>query len=207
MNKRIKLYDVNENYLALRSLNIKEIEIYDIQKARKEATISNKSHCKIKIENDLLDFRFNQKYKTIIIVGLIDIIELFDISIISNKQIIEEPKFIFNLKEDDIPINSLLFNPFNSHIITYSCNKKIKIWSIRKPSIFEIKCSGLIFKMKWQKDGDLLGFFDKQIKIYDRKQKKIIFILEGEYNFELVDFEFLDNQNIIVCGLETNKIL
>ena len=60
--------------------------------------------------------------------------------------------------------------------------------------------------MKWEKSGNLLGFIDDDtiIKIYDNKNKKIIFNLDlKEIN---LDFDFFGNNTILVYNKDRNKI-
>ena len=106
-------------------------------------------------------------------------------------------------------VNCALFNPINSHIIASSSfDYTIKIWSLRKPSIKTIDCLDNPEKMKWEPNGKILGFIDKdKIKIYSTKNKKIIFDLEFSARICDINYEFFDRQNIIVSGSDNNKIL
>ena len=57
--------------------------------------------------------------------------------------------------------------------------------------------------MKWESNGNLLGFVDnKIIKIYSTKNNKIIFELEFSGRIIDINYEFINQQNIIINGEE-----
>ena len=180
--------------------------IFYINKENLEINSFDTIHCKIKKESDVTDMQLNHKYQRILLIAVSNTIELFEIPEIPNQNEIEKPKFIF--KEHKSTIICGKFNPFNSHIIASSSHDNtIKIWSIRKPTIKNINCINTPKKMKWESNGNLLGFVDnKKIKIYDTKNKKIIFELEFSGRIIDINYEFIDHQNIIMSGNEKNKI-
>ena len=50
-------------------------------------------------------------------------------------------------------VNSPLFNPHNSHIITSSLqDNTIQIWFVRKPYLNKIKCEDIPNHIKWEKN-------------------------------------------------------
>jgi len=54
-------------------------------------------------------------------------------------------------------VNSPLFNPHNSHIITSSLqDNTIQIWFVRKPYLNKIKCEDIPNHIMWEKNGNLL---------------------------------------------------
>ena len=101
-------------------------------------------------------------------------LELFEIPEMPYQEEIKKPKFIF--KENKSVVNCALFNPFNSHIIAFSSyDNTIKIWSLRKPLIKNIYCLENPEKMKWETNGNLLGFIDqKKLKIYTKIMQNLI---------------------------------
>ena len=147
----------------------------------------------------------NPNYLNVLLVGTYPEICFFIIPEKSQKDIIKKPKFKF--RKNINGFCSSEFNPFNSHIIACSNYPSfIQIWSVKNPIIHKIDCISLPINMKWEKSGNLLGFIDDDtiIKIYDNKNKKIIFNLDlKEIN---LDFDFFGNNTILVYNKDRNKI-
>ena len=181
------IYDVNEKYIAVSQVK-KLIEIYEIpleikspkSKIKPESVSiikEKKLFCKIEASHYIKDLKLNPNHLNILLVGTQKEIEFFIFPETSQEETIKNPRFIFN--NNTSPFESAVFNPFNSHIIASSFNDyTIQIWSIIKPFIQKIICSYVPTQMKWYKNGNLLGFIDKEteIKIYNLPQKKIILI-------------------------------
>ena len=158
------MLDANEKYFGILedSTTIIFYHLIDIK--------LNKKYYTLQFDLQIINFHLNQKYQDILLVSFQTDIELFDIS--QNDFNIAKPKFIF--KHHSGSILSALFNPFNSHIITSSSDKTIEIWSVRKPYLKKIDCEYFPRNIKWEKKGDLLGFFDHyNLKIYDRKKNQL----------------------------------
>ena len=201
---KLKYYDSNEKYIAIINDSQFTIEIYKVHKDFDQSELDNKLHCEIETSTYIKDCKLNPIYLDILLVATLNDIEFFEIPANSEENLITNPKFIF--KESKAIINSVEFNPFNSHIISSSyCDKTIQIWSIRKPFIQLINCSEIPLEMKWQQNGYLLGFIEyNQLKIYDRIYKKTIFKLN--FNESCFKFEFFGNEGIIICNKKRNKI-
>ena len=177
--KKVKEFDANEKYLAVKKLK-NEIEIYEIPKNIDKVSLDLQEYgilvCTIDPSCVIKEFHLNPKYMNILLVVNYEKILFFVIPENSQKKVKVSPKFIFT--KVDIGFESAIFNPFNSHIIASSClGKTIQIWSVSMPFIQKIFSSDLPAKMKWRNCGKLLGFVDKNslLKIYDIKKKEFIF--------------------------------
>ena len=167
-------------------------------------TEKTKIFCKIQVNIPILDLKLNPNYLNVLLVGTLTEICFFIIPEKTQEEKIVKPKFIF--RKNINGFYSAVFNPFNSHIIACSNLYFIQIWSVKNPTIHKIDCLKLPINMKWEKSGNLLGFIDNDtiIKIYDNKNKKIIFNLDlKEIN---LDFDFFGNNTILVYGQDRNKI-
>ena len=200
--KTIVLYDANEKFLAL-SQNYKSAEIYSFT----ENDSDKKKLTEIKFPKKINDLKLNPNHLNILLVGTKSQIELFIIPEDSKENNITNPRFVFDKNKFGFQFS--IFNPKNSHIIASSCfDHSIQIWSVSRQVIHTISCENmmeLIDIMKWNKKGKLLGFIDNtQIKLYNNKNKKIIFNLDFEENY--INFEFYGDNNILVQDEDNNKI-
>ena len=202
--KKVKEFDANEKYLAVKKLK-NEIEIYEIPKNIDKGSLDPKEYgilvCIINPSCVIKEFHLNPKYMNILLVVNYKKILFFVIPEKSQEKVIVSPKLTFN--KIDIGFESAIFNPFNSHIIASSClGNTIQIWSVSMPFIQKIFSSDIPSKMKWRNCGKLLGFVDKDylLKIYDIKKKEFIFYLDFVEAIE--NYEFFDNNKILVNSEE-----
>ena len=205
------IYDANEKYIAVNKNN-EIIEIHEIPKenenskpASEEIKIAKNIFCKIKERRIIEELKFNPNHLNILLVGTFNEIKFFVIPEISQKKLIENPRFVFN--KFSSAFKSAVFNPSNSHFIASSfTDYTILFWSVKKPFIHKLKCLDFPSQMKWHKDGNFLGFIEFRtiIKIYNIPKKIIIFEFDfGESN---IIFEFFKNGTILVCNQNKDTI-
>ena len=200
--KTIVLYDANEKFLAL-SQNLKSAEIYRFPEEDSDKKISYVKY-EIKASERINDLKLNPNHLNILLMGTKSQIELFIIPEDSNIKIIRNPRFVFD--KNKMGFQFSIFNPFNSHTLASSCfDHSIQIWSVSRQIIHTVTCKNIIDIMNWQNNGALLGFIDdSQIKIYNNRNKKIIFNLDFKENH--INFEFYGNNTILVQTEDNNKI-
>ena len=199
LSTTVVLYDANEKFLTL-SQNYTTAEIYDYKK-----NSDKKKLYEVEVLDDINDLKLNPNRLNILLVGTQFQIGLFIIPEVSKEEIIKTPRFVFD--KNTMGFQLSIFNPFNSRIIASSCfDHSIQIWSVSRQLIHIISCKDIIKIMKWHTNGELLGFIDNRsvIKIYNNKDKKIIFYLYFKENH--INFEFYRDHNILVQTEDKTKI-
>ena len=200
---------MNEKYLAVKKRK-NEIEIYQIPLEINQAETNLKEYgklfCTINPSCSIKDFKLNPNYLNILVIVNYQKVLFFDINECSQKKGNANPKFVYD--KNEVGFNSIVFNPFNSHIVACSClNPMIQVWSVKRPSILKIPCYNIATELKWRKCGSLLGFIEKDslLKIYDTIRKEFIFYLD--YEDTINNYGFFGNDSILVDNSDNNKIL
>ena len=200
-------YKANENYLGLGYFNL--IKFYNLEKKRP----NENEYFKLKIVFNL--FELNQKYPNVLLITNKSFIELFELPNKFNNSTIELNPIV-KYKPHENSISSVIFNPRYSHIIAILSNYNninLHIWDNTKFNNQITSFKKFQYNFKWEEKGFLYGLCEeKKIKIYNRKERRMIYTYEDN---NLFDYNFLDENNIAIISeksiiifslIELNKI-
>ena len=152
-------------------------------------------------------FELNQKFQYVLLISNKNFIELYELPKNFDKLAKEiNPKIKYKI--DELTINQISFNPRYSHIIAFLAENSLFIWDNQKfynSNNYNFK--NPLRKLKWQKSGNLCGFFEENnLKIINRNEKCEIFSYKCCYN-EFYDFDFIDENSIIIVKRKKIKII
>ena len=194
------IYKSNNKYLGIAISDLKTyIRFYNFEK------IENiEEYFELKINFTL--FELNQKYQYVLLISRNNCIESYELPNNFDKSVIKlNPKIQY--KNDEI-ITQIIFNPKYSHIVAFLTEKTLYIGDNKKFYNFNnYNYKNHIFKLKWEKKGNICGFLHapKNIKIFDRKEKREIFdyIIKKNEHFE---FDFWNEDYLIITENKKNNI-